>query len=99
MQSWKKAVVFGSIGVGAVLFFRGQRGPALASAAVGLAVLASEYPDTFEDLWENAPQYVNRGVTIFHTLQQVAERFAEQAADQAGEAFDDMRDVARNQGY
>lgn len=78
MKGWKRAVVFGSLGVGAVLVLTGKRPAGIAAATVGLALLASEYPDTFERVWEHAPDYVTRGIQIFQTLTQIAERFAEQ---------------------
>jgi hypothetical protein len=87
MTNWKKALIFGSIGAGAVLFFTGRRPAGLATATVGLAVLAAEYPETFEGVWENAPEYVTRGVQIFQTLSQIAERFAEQAAGRGSVAY------------
>lgn len=48
MQNWKKAVIFGSIGAGAVLLMAKRRPAGMALAAAGLAVLASEYPEKFE---------------------------------------------------
>jgi methionine synthase I (cobalamin-dependent) len=60
MQNWKKAFVFGSIGAGAVLIFTGRRPVGMACAAAGLAVLASEYPEKFEAVWESAPDYLQR---------------------------------------
>jgi len=79
MQNWKKAVVCGAVGAGAVLALSGRRTAGLASIAGGLAVLASEYPEHFEDLWENAPEYVNRAAQIFATLSRLSEGFAEDA--------------------
>jgi len=35
MQNWKKAVIFGSVGAGAVLFFTGRRSVGTALAAGG----------------------------------------------------------------
>jgi hypothetical protein len=83
MTTWKKALVFGSLGAGALLFFTNRRPAAVAVTTVGLAVLAAEYPEKFEGVWEHAPEYVTRGVQIFQTLSQIAERFAEQAAQRA----------------
>lgn len=83
MKNWKRAIVFGSLGVGAVLLLKGKRPAGIASATVGLAVLASEYPETFERIWEHAPDYATRGIQIFQTLTQIAERFAEQTAQTA----------------
>jgi transcription initiation factor TFIIIB Brf1 subunit/transcription initiation factor TFIIB len=79
MKNWKRAVVAGSLGAGALLVISGRRPAGIAAATVGLAVLASEYPETFERVFEHAPDYVTRGVQIFQTLTQIAERFAEQA--------------------
>ena len=69
MQNWKKAVVMGAVGAGAILIATGRRPIGMAVAAAGLAVLASEYPEKFEAVWENAPEYLQKGVQIFHTLQ------------------------------
>jgi hypothetical protein len=79
MVNWKKAVVIGSITAGALLLIKGRRPAGAALATVGLVVLASEYPDQFEHVWDNAPDYIARGAQIFSTVQKVAERFADEA--------------------
>jgi len=79
MQSWKKAVIFGSIGAGAMLIMAGRRPLGTAVAAGGLALLASEYPEKFEALWESAPDYLQKGMQIFGALQKFGEGFAEEA--------------------
>ncbi|MFB3813781.1 MAG: hypothetical protein ACE14L_06680 [Terriglobales bacterium] len=79
MKTWKRALVFGSLGAGAILIFTGRRPAGIAAATVGLAVLAAEYPEKFEQIWEHAPDYVTRGLQIFQTLTQIAERVAEEA--------------------
>lgn len=83
MQNWKKAAIIGSIGAGATLFFTGRKSIGMGVATAGLVLLASEYPDRFEEMWEHAPEYVTRGMQIWNTLSQIAERFAEQAAERA----------------
>jgi hypothetical protein len=80
MKTWKRAVVFGSLGTGVVLLATGKRPAGVAAATVGLALLASEYPERFERVWEHLPDYVTRGVQIFQTLSQIVERVAEQAS-------------------
>ena len=91
MQNWKKAVVFGSIGAGAILILSGRRSVGMAVAAGGLAVLASEYPEKFEGIWENAPDYLHRGMEIFATLQKVGSDFAEDAERRSVTAWRDMQ--------
>lgn len=91
MQSWKKAVIFGSIGAGTVLIFTGRRSMGMACAAAGLAVLASEYPEKFEDVLGNAPEYLQKGMQIFSTLQKIGENFAEEAERRSVRAWRDVR--------
>jgi hypothetical protein len=91
MQSWKKALIFGSIGAGVALVLTGRRPVGMAVAAAGLAVLASEYPEKFEAVWENAPDYLQKGMQIFSTLQKLGEGFAEQAERRSVNAWRDIR--------
>jgi len=96
MKTWKRAVVFGSLGAGVVLLVSGKRPAGIAAATVGLALLASEYPEKFETVWEHAPEYVTRGIQIFQTLSQIAEKFAEQASERSLQGV--YRDVGEQFG-
>jgi hypothetical protein len=91
MQSWKRAVVFGSIGAGAMLIITGRKPVGMAFAAAGLAVLASEYPEKFEAVFDNAPEYLQKGMQIFSTLQKLGENFAEQAERRSVSAWREVR--------
>lgn len=77
MQNWKKALVFGALGTGAVLILTGRRNVGIATVAGGLAVLASEYPERFEAVLADAPEYFGRAAQIFGTLTRMGEKFAE----------------------
>jgi len=90
MQNWKKIVVFGSIGAGALLILTGRRPLGMALTAGGLAVLASEYPEKFEGLIEDAPDYLHKGMEIFASLKKVGEGFAEEAERRSVNAWRDM---------
>ena len=92
MQNWKKAIVFTSIGVGTVLVITRRRRPlGMAFAAAGLAVLASEYPEKFEAVWESAPEYLQKGLQIFSALEKMGEGFAEEAERRSVSAWRDLR--------
>jgi hypothetical protein len=80
MNTWKRAVAFGAVGVGAALLLKGKRPAGVAATTVGLAILASEYPETFEAVWEHVPEYVTRGMRIFQTVSEIAQRLAERTA-------------------
>ncbi len=79
MQNWKKVLVCGAVGAGTVFALSGRRNLGIASIAGGLALIASEYPERFETVWENAPDYVNRAARIFTALARLSEKFAENA--------------------
>ena len=91
MQNWKKALVCTAVGAGAVLALSGRRNLGIASIAGGLALLASEYPERFEAVWENAPEYVNRATQIFATLSRLSEKFAEDAERRSVDAYQQFR--------
>jgi hypothetical protein len=91
MQNWKKAIVLGSIGAGAMLIITRRRPLGMAFAAGGLALLASEYPEKFETVWENAPDYLQKGMQIFATLQKLSEGVAEEAERRSVSAWREVR--------
>ena len=60
MEPWKRAVIAGSAGAAVILMLKGRRPASVLVAGVGLAVLASEYPDKFEQIREEIPSYVRQ---------------------------------------
>ncbi len=90
MQNWKKAVVFGAIGAGVMLVLTGRRPAGMAMAAGGLAVLASEYPEKFEGLLENAPDYLQKGMEIVATLKSVGEQLITDAEKRGIQVLNDV---------
>lgn len=91
MQSWKKALVCTAVGAGTMLALSGRRNLGVATIAGGLALLASEYPERFEAVWESAPEYVNRASQIFAALSRVSEKFAEEAERRSVDAYQQFR--------
>ena len=92
MRRWKKALVIGSLTAGALAIIKGHRPAGVALATVGLAVLAAEYPEKFETVWEQAPEYIYRGTQIFQGLTKMAERFAEEASRRGMTALHDAQE-------
>ena len=90
MQNWKRVAIFGAIGAGAALFLSGRRPLGAALTAGGLALLASEYPEKFEGLLENAPDYLNKGVELLTTLKNVGEGLLEDAERRTTGAWNDV---------
>ena len=77
MENWKKVVIFGSIGAGAVLFATGRRPAGAILAGIGAATLATEYPDRLQQLWDRAPEYMDRGNELMAAIARIAQRIAD----------------------
>lgn len=76
MSNWKRAVVLGSLGAGAVLALTGRRTAGLVAAGVGVAVLASEHPEKVQELWERAPEYMEKGTQVMNMVSGFLERLS-----------------------
>ena len=77
MKNWKRALIFGSLGASAYLLVTGRKPAAGVLAGVGLAALATEYPDQMQRLWDRAPEYVSRGNQVLSIAATFLERLAE----------------------
>lgn len=90
MDNWKRAAIAGSVGGAAILLMKGKRPAAVLVGGVGLAVLASEYPDTFERIREELPNYVRQGTRFLDLAMKIGNKFTELAERRAIEAFEDL---------
>jgi hypothetical protein len=88
MEYWKRALLAGSAGVAAIMFVKGNKSAGLILAGVGLATLASEYPEKFAELRENLPDYIERGTTYLDVVTRVGERLAGVAEGRGSEWFE-----------
>ena len=86
MENWKKAVLAGSAGLAAILLLNGNRTGGLLFSGVALAALASEYPDTFADIRDQLPNYIERGTSLLEVASRIGERFAD-VAESRGSAW------------
>jgi hypothetical protein len=76
MEAWKKAVVAGSVGTSAVLFAKKKWPAGVLAAGVGLAVLASEYPEKFENVRNALPDYFQSGMRMMEMISRAGEKIA-----------------------
>jgi len=90
MDSWKKAVVVGSIGAAAILFMKKRYPAGVLATGVGLAVLASEYPENFEKVRRSLPQYFERGMRVMEMAGRAGRRITEAAGRSAAEAWEEI---------
>jgi hypothetical protein len=85
MDSWKKAVVAGSIGA-ATIFFLKRRFPAgVLASGVALAIVAAEYPEKFEKVRQSLPDYFDRGMRVMEMAGRAGQRITD-AAGRGGAA-------------
>jgi hypothetical protein len=76
-MDWKKALIYGSFAAGAVLFLSGRRPAGLVVAGIGVATLAAEHPEKFEELWRRMPEYVDKGGKLVDMAAAFLERMGE----------------------
>jgi hypothetical protein len=90
MDGWKKAVVAGAIGSAAILFMKRRFPAGVLATGVGLAVLASEYPEKFEKVRRALPDYFERGMQVMEMAGQAGKRITEAAGRSAVEAWEEI---------
>jgi cytosine/adenosine deaminase-related metal-dependent hydrolase len=90
MDGWKKAVVAGSIGAAAILFMKRRYASGVLATGVGLAVVASEYPEKFEKVRQAMPEYFERGMRIMEMAERAGRRITEAAGQSAAEAWEEI---------
>ncbi|HEY6352029.1 MAG TPA: hypothetical protein VI636_21750 [Candidatus Angelobacter sp.] len=85
-MDWKKTLIYGSFAAGAVLFITGRRPAGLAIAGIGLATLASENPEKFEQIWRRMPEYIEKSGRFVD----MAAAFLEKVSQQQGGGYRNM---------
>jgi hypothetical protein len=79
MENWKVALISGAAGVGTAMFLKKKWTAGMILAGVGVAALASEYPEKFADLRRNLPDYIEQGNSFLEVATRVGDRLADAA--------------------
>ena len=90
MDSWKKAAVLGCITGGALLFMKNRYAAGVLATGAGLAVLASEYPEKFEQVRQALPDYFDRGMQVMEMAAKAGRRISEAAGRSVVDAWDEI---------
>lgn len=90
MDSWKKAAVLASMGAAAILFMKKRFPAGVLATGVGLAVLASEYPEKFEQVRRAMPDYFERGMQVMEMAASAGRRITDAAGRSAVDAWDEI---------
>jgi hypothetical protein len=90
MENWKRAAIAGSVGASMILLMKGKRPAAVLVGGVGLAVLASEYPEKFYQIREELPSYVRQGTRFLDLAMKIGSKIGELAEKRAMQAFEEL---------
>jgi hypothetical protein len=90
MENWKRAVIAGTAGTALMLAVKGRRPAAVLVGSLGLAVLASEYPDQFVRIREELPSYVRQGTKFLDLAMKIGSKIEELAEKRAALAFEEL---------
>jgi hypothetical protein len=90
MDSWKKALLLGSVAAAAVLFLKKRYPLGVLATGVSLAMLASEYPEQFERVRQSLPDYFERGMHVMKMAGQAGKRITEAAGQGAAGVWDEI---------
>ncbi|MFZ1159218.1 MAG: hypothetical protein WAO10_15650 [Candidatus Sulfotelmatobacter sp.] len=90
MNGWKKAVVASSIGAATILFMKKKYPAGVLATGVGLALLASEYPEKFEKVRRSLPDYFDRGMQVMEMAARAGRRITEAAGQSAANAWEEI---------
>lgn len=85
-ENWKRMLMVGAFAGAAYLLISGRRPAGFALAGIGMAVLAAEHPQRFEEIWNQAPHYLERGTKVVNQIGELVDKIAEQ-----GSKFQQMR--------
>ena len=90
MDSWKKAAVLGSMGAAAMLFLKKRYAAGVLATGAGLAVLASEYPEKFEQVRQALPDYFDRSMQVMEMAAKAGRRITQTTGRSAVDIWDEI---------
>ena len=90
MEGWKKALVAGAIGSATVLFLKKKYPAGVLMTGLGLAVLAAEYPEKFDQVRRSLPEYFDRGMQVMEMAGRAGQRITEAAGQSGFDGWDEL---------
>ncbi|MGA3196028.1 MAG: hypothetical protein ABSD39_13585 [Terriglobales bacterium] len=90
MNNWKQAAIAASAAAAVILLLKGKRPAAVLAGGIGMAVLASEYPDRFERFREEFPSYIRQGTGFVDLAMRIGSKIGELAENRSSHAFEGM---------
>jgi len=72
------------------LFMKKRYAAGVLATGAGLAVLASEYPEKFEEVRKALPDYFDRGMQVMEMAGKAGKRISEAAGRSAADVWDEI---------
>lgn len=72
------------------MFMKKRYAAGVLATGAGLAVLASEYPEKFEQVRQALPDYFDRGMQVMEMAAKAGRRISEAAGRSAVDAWDEI---------
>jgi K+/H+ antiporter YhaU regulatory subunit KhtT len=72
------------------MFMKKRYAAGVLATGAGLAVLASEYPEKFEQVRKALPDYFERGMQVMEMAGKAGKRISEAAGRSAADAWDEI---------
>jgi len=72
------------------LFMKNRYAAGVLATGAGLAVLASEYPEKFEQVRQALPDYFDRGMQVMEMAAKAGRRISEAAGRSAVDSWDEI---------
>lgn len=77
MASWKRVLIFGSMGAGVALYLSGRRAAGTALAGVGVGGLIYENREVISKLANDVPQFLEKSGQVVQTITAVGQKLME----------------------
>jgi hypothetical protein len=90
MENWKVALVSAAAGAGTAMFLKRRWTAGVLLAGVGVATLASEYPEAFTEIQSRLPDYIERGNNFLQVATRVGDRLAEATENGDGTWYESL---------
>jgi hypothetical protein len=90
MKHWKQALIASSAGASIALGLQRRKTASLVLAGVGLVTLASEHAGKFKRLYQNLPDYLERGSKILETASLIGVGVAKFAESRGVTGWDEI---------
>ena len=90
MDSWKKALIAASAGAAVMLFIKRRNAAGVLACGVALAVLAAEYPEKFDSVRRQLPDYFDRGMHVMEMAAKAGRRITDAAGQSAVDAWEEL---------